>query len=93
MGLNGWAIPRAQPGEVADEVDAERLFDLLEQEVVPIFYKRDARGVPVEWLQRMKHALRIAGERFSARRMVQEYVTGYYAPAMRGEAPASAPPL
>jgi starch phosphorylase len=93
MGLNGWAIPRAQPGEVADEVDAERLFDLLEQEVVPMFYKRDARGVPVEWLQRMKHALRTAGERFSARRMVQEYVNGYYAPAMRGEAPASAPPL
>jgi starch phosphorylase len=93
MGFNGWAIPPAQPGEDPDEADAERLFDLLEQQVVPMYYKRDARGVPVEWLQRMKHAIRTAGERFSARRMVQDYVTSHYAPAMRGEAPTSAPPL
>jgi starch phosphorylase len=93
MGLNGWAIPPAQPGEDADTADAGRLYDLLEQQVVPMFYKRDNRGLPVEWLQRMKHAIRIAGERFSARRMVQDYVTQYYAPAMRGEAPQSVPPL
>ncbi len=67
--------------------------DLLEQQVVPTFYKRDARGLPVEWLQRMKHAMRTAGERFTARRMVEDYVNGYYAPAMRGEVPAIAPPL
>jgi starch phosphorylase len=93
MGLNGWAIPPAQPGEDADTADAGRLYDLLEQQVVPMFYKRDNRGLPVEWLQRMKHAIRFAGERFSARRMVQDYVTQYYAPAMRGEAPLSVPPL
>jgi len=93
MGQNGWAIPPAQPGEDPDTVDAERVFDLLEQQVVPMFYRRDARGLPVEWLQRMKHALKQAGEHFSARRMVQEYVDHYYAPAMRGEAPASAPPI
>jgi starch phosphorylase len=93
MGLNGWAIPLAQPGEDADRADADRLFDLLEREVVPMFYRRDARGLPIEWLQRMKHTLRVAGERFSARRMVQEYADDYYAPAMRGEVPPSVPPI
>jgi starch phosphorylase len=92
MGQNGWAIPLAQPGEDADSADVEHLFDLLEQEVVPLYYKRDARGLPVEWLQRMKHALRISGERFTARRMVQDYANHYYAPAIRGEAQPSAPP-
>jgi starch phosphorylase len=93
MGVNGWAIPPAQADEEPDHADVGRLYDLLEQQVVPMFYKRDARGLPVEWLQRMKHAIKTAGERFSARRMVQDYTTGYYAPAMRGEAPPSAPPL
>ncbi len=93
MGLNGWAIPPAQPGEDADTVDAARLYDLLEQQVVPMYYRRDARDLPIEWLQRMKNAIKTAGERFSARRMVQDYVTNYYAPAMKGEAPPSAPPL
>jgi starch phosphorylase len=93
MGMNGWAVPPAQPGEDTDQADAERLFSLLEEQVVPMYYRRDARGLPMEWLQRMKHALKVAGEQFSARRMVQDYVTRYYAPAMRGEMPASAPPL
>ncbi|HXI19570.1 MAG TPA: alpha-glucan family phosphorylase [Gemmatimonadales bacterium] len=92
MGMNGWAVPPVQPGEQPDQADAERLYDLLEQQVVPMYYRRDARGLPVEWLQRMKQAIRVAGERFSSRRMVQQYVTEYYAPAMRGEAPGSVPP-
>jgi starch phosphorylase len=92
-GMNGWAIPPTQPGEVPDEMDGERLYELLEQQVVPMYYKRDARGLPTEWLQRMKHALRHAGEHFSARRMVQDYVTRYYTPAMRGEQPDSVPPI
>jgi glycogen phosphorylase len=93
MGLNGWAIPPAQPDEDIDKADVGRLYDMLEQQVVPMFYKRDARGLPVEWLQRMKHAIKTAGERFSARRMVQDYANGYYAPAMRGETPSSVPPI
>jgi starch phosphorylase len=93
MGQNGWAIPLAQSVDEADRADAEHLFDLLEQEIVPLYYKRDARGLPVEWLQRMKHALRISGERFTARRMVQEYTDRYYAPASRGEATPNVPPI
>ncbi len=93
MGMNGWAIPPAQPDEVADDVDGERLMNLLEQQVVPEFYKRDARGLPIEWLQRMKHAMQIAGQQFTARRMVQDYAHQYYSPAMRGELPPTPPPL
>ena len=92
-GMNGWAIPPVQPGEAPDATDVEHLYDLLEQQVVPMYYKRDARGLPTEWLLRMKHALRHAGEHFSARRMVQDYVTRYDAPAMRGEMPSSVPPI
>lgn len=92
-GMNGWAIPPVPPGATADETDAEHLYDLLEQQVVPMYYKRDARGIPTEWVQRMKHALRHAGEHFTGRRMVEDYVTQYYAPAMRGEVPGSAPPV
>ncbi len=92
MGMNGWAIPPAQPGEDADQADGERLYDLLEQQIVPMFYKRDARGLPVEWLQRMKHAIKHAGEHFSGRRMLQDYINGYYAPAMRGRGTGECPP-
>ncbi|HXG43763.1 MAG TPA: alpha-glucan family phosphorylase [Gemmatimonadales bacterium] len=91
-GTNGWAIPPVPPGEDPDQSDADHLYAILEEQVVPMYYTRDARGLPVEWLQRMKHALKVAGERFTGRRMVQEYITQFYVPAMRGEAAASVPP-
>jgi starch phosphorylase len=91
-GMNGWAIPPAPPGEDADQADGEALYTLLEEQVVPMYYRRDSRGLPLEWLQRMKHALRVAGERFNSRRMLGEYVANYYVPAMRGERAASVPP-
>jgi starch phosphorylase len=91
-GKNGWAIPPAPEGEDADPADAGHLYQLLEEQVVPLFYTRDERGVPVGWVERMKHAMRVAGERFTAQRMVQQYTTQYYVPAMRGEAIKDDPP-
>ncbi|HEX4629069.1 MAG TPA: alpha-glucan family phosphorylase, partial [Gemmatimonadales bacterium] len=92
-GRNGWAIPAAPPGADGDAADAETLYRLLEEQVVPQFYDRDAQGVPHGWTARMKHALRVAGERFTADRMVRQYVTEYYVPAMRGGGePADDPP-
>jgi starch phosphorylase len=64
-GRNGWAIPRPTD-EAVDVHDARHLYEILEHEVVPLFYKRDARGVPLGWTDRMKHALREAGARFAA---------------------------
>jgi glycogen phosphorylase len=84
-GKNGWAIPTAPEGEDADAADGGRLYDLLEDQVVPLFYNRDPRGVPLGWVEKMKYALRVAGERFTARRMVQQYATQCYVPGIRGE--------
>jgi starch phosphorylase len=91
-GLNGWAIKPAPEGGDGDDWDAEQLYSLLEDEVVPLFYDRDAHGVPQGWVDKMKHALRTAGERFTARHMAQQYVKAYYAPALRAEAAGDDPP-
>ena len=91
-GTNGWAIPLAGPEADTDEADVESLFTLIEEQVVPRFYERDAQGLPHAWIQTMKHAIRTAGERFTARRMLQEYVTDYYVPAAAGERPGDDPP-
>ncbi|MBI5855905.1 MAG: alpha-glucan family phosphorylase, partial [Nitrospirae bacterium] len=83
-GSNGWAIPAstdlADP-QAQDEHDAEVLYRLLEQEVVPLYYTRDRDGIPRGWIQIVKDAIRTNGPRFSARRMVKEYVDVAYAPA------------
>jgi glycogen phosphorylase len=91
-GKNGWAIPPAPEEGDADPVDAGHFYQLLEEQVVPLFYTRDERGVPVGWVEKMKHAMRVAGERFTAQRMVQQYTTQYYVPAMRGEDLKDDPP-
>ncbi|MEO8030179.1 MAG: alpha-glucan family phosphorylase [Gemmatimonadota bacterium] len=92
-GQNGWAVPLAQPGEDADAADVGRLYGLLEEQIVPRYYQRDGNGLPGAWIGVMKQALRIAGGRFTARRMVQQYVKDYYVPAARGVAPGDDPPL
>ncbi|HEY3287209.1 MAG TPA: alpha-glucan family phosphorylase [Gemmatimonadaceae bacterium] len=86
-GHNGWAIA-PEPGEGVAEDDAAaagQLYDLLETAVVPMYYNRDVNGLPQRWIQVMRHALRAAGLRFNARRMLMEYVGDYYVPSMRGE--------
>ena len=92
-GYNGWLIPEAPHGTDPDAWDAEHLYALLENEVVPTFFDRDKRGVPRKWVIHMKHALKVAGERFAARRMVQSYANDYYVPAMRGDPFEDDPPL
>lgn len=85
-GRNGWMIPPAGPSDDADATDAGHLYELLEQEIVPLYYDRNERGIPIGWVQRMKHAMRVAGLRFTARRAVRAYVDSLYLPAMRGDA-------
>ncbi len=92
-GKNGWAIAKAKPEEDADEADAEHLYQLLEHDVVPLWYERDERGIPRGWTQRMKESIRVAGKRFTARRMLQDYVRQYYAPILRGDEFTDDPPL
>ena len=91
-GLNGWSLPLPPDGADPDQHDAEQLYALLEQQVVPQYYARDDRGIPLGWVQRMKHAIHVAGQRFTARRAMREYVDRYYAPALRGDPSADDPP-
>ncbi len=83
-GANGWAI---QPSVDADDPrmqdarDAEELYRILEQEVIPLYYQRDMDGIPRGWIQIVKDAIRTIVPRFCARRMVKEYMDLFYAPA------------
>jgi starch phosphorylase len=80
-GSNGWLIDgkseSTDPAEV-DAADAEALYRLLETEVVPAFYDRDAHGTPHAWLRIVREAIRTVMPRFSARRMVKQYVESMY---------------
>jgi len=91
-GLSGWAISPAGEGEDADVADVDRFYRLLEEQVVPLYYTRNEAGVPLGWVEKMRHAMRLAGSKFTARRMLQDYVQEYYAPAIRGEASGDDPP-
>ena len=83
-GHNGWLIDAGDAGDAdaQDAADAARLYDLLENEIVPSFYDCD-NGIPTRWLSFVRHAIVSVAPRFSARRMVKEYVEHLYAPAMR----------
>ncbi len=94
-GSNGWAIPLPPDPDDApaqDAHDAEHLYRLLEEEIVPLYYARDARGVPLGWADRMRNALRVSGHRFTGRRMLIDYIEQYYVPAMRGDPFTDDPP-
>ena len=71
-GLNGWAIPPGSTRATPDEWDADRLYRLLEEQVVPAYYERDDSGLPRRWIAMMKHAIATIGPRFSAHRMLRE---------------------
>jgi len=80
----GWALGDGQehgddPGWDAAEADA--LYTLLEREVVPAFYTRDARGIPPAWMAKMRASMARLTPRFSTNRVVREYTDTYYVPA------------
>jgi starch phosphorylase len=79
-GTNGWAIDGAVDvnGEALDARHAAALLELMEHEVAPLFYERDAEGVPRGWLRRVRASLRTGARDFSARRMLEDYVAKIY---------------
>ena len=80
----GWAIGDAQThtdDTVWDDRDAGALYDLLEREVVPQFYGRDAAGIPTAWLARMRESMASLTPQFSSNRAVRDYTQRYYLPA------------
>jgi starch phosphorylase len=84
-GENGWTIGSEEPqanDEAQDNADSLSLFELLENEIVPLYYTRDEKDLPREWIRRMKEAIATLTPIFSTRRMVKDYVNQMYIPAM-----------
>jgi starch phosphorylase len=83
-GTNGWAIGRGEEldnSEAQDRKDAEALYDLLEQEVIPLFFDRGPDGNPHGWIEMMKNSMAGICRFFNSHRMVEEYMTDYYVQA------------
>jgi starch phosphorylase len=79
----GWALGdgREHQDEAAwDACEAQELYRLLEEEVIPLFYQRDEHGVPTGWVARMRESMARLTPRFSANRTVREYTERYYVP-------------
>jgi len=92
-GDNGWAITPPPDLDDPDEWDWEHMFALLENDVVPSFYERNAAGVPENWVKVMKHSLWVAGRDFTSSRMLRDYASDYYVPAMGSGIEGDDPPI
>lgn len=84
-GSNGWAIGNDTDydnPELQDQMDAESLYDILENEIIPLYYDRSSGNLPKEWILRMKESIRTLAPEFSMRRMVKDYASDLYFPLM-----------
>ena len=85
-GENGWAIAPHDPELGADyrnREEATELYELLENQVVPLYYRRDGHGYSEGWVRKSKSSIKSLMPRFNAQRMVMDYVRDYYGPASR----------
>ena len=86
-GLNGFAIGSGRTHsnvDIHDARDADELYRVLREEVIQLYYNRDRDGLPRGWIKRMKRTIRTLDWRFSADRMVRDYVLQCYVPAAGG---------
>jgi starch phosphorylase len=82
----GWAIGRGEEyrdEEYQNEVESNALFDLLEKEIIPLFYSRTADYLPRPWISKMKSAMRAIGPEYNTNRMVRQYTEEMYLPALQ----------
>jgi starch phosphorylase len=86
-GRNGWAIGNGQEfsaEDIEDQSDAEHLYAALERDVIPLYYQRAEDGLPHQWLEKVREAIKSSAPYFTTRRMVKEYTTRMYVPALQG---------
>jgi starch phosphorylase len=83
-GANGWGIPPSTISDDGrrDDEDSRALYELVQDEVVPLYFQRDERGMPREWIRRMKHSMATIVPAFNMRRVLQNYIGGLYRPAI-----------
>ncbi|MGI6075629.1 MAG: alpha-glucan family phosphorylase [Pyramidobacter sp.] len=86
-GENGWTIgPRVTtlhdaPADQSDYADADSLYTLLENEILPLYFSRSSDGLPHGWIQRMKNSIATLTPQFNSARMVRQYTLECYSPA------------
>ena len=82
-GKNGWAVEHDANAEDADGSDAEKIYRLLEEQIIPIYYQMSEDGIPIEWVRLMKETIKSAAAGFSARRMVKQYIKKFYSTSIK----------
>jgi starch phosphorylase len=81
-GHNGWIFGKEDSETDRDAADAEDFYKVLEETIVPLYYRVDADGTPKDWVKLMKESIRSNAPRFSTRRMVKEYRDKFYRKAL-----------
>ncbi len=82
----GWAIPNSENYdnlEDQDNFEAQALFDMLENDIIPCFYDRANGDIPQRWINVMKESIKMSLTTFSSRRMVEDYNQKFYLPAIK----------
>ena len=82
-GKNGWAFGDEKMEGHGSQADAQALYDVLEKEVIPLYYNVSQDDTPRGWVKMMKESIKSTGQRFSARRMVKEYIEKFYVNALK----------
>jgi len=78
---NGWSITAGTEqtdNEIRDQLDANEIYDILENEIAPTYYNRDKNRIPVQWIKMMKHSIYDVGRGFNMHRMLREYIDKFY---------------
>ena len=79
----GWALPQERTYEVQDyqdQLDAETIYNIMEQEILPGFYERNIHGVPEKWVSYLKNTFAQVAPNFTTARMINDYQQRYYKP-------------
>ena len=82
-GKNGWALGHEEIDGNRDQADADEIYRILEEEIIPLYYKISDEGIPPEWVRVMKETIKSTAAQFSARRMVKEYAEKFYSAVLR----------
>lgn len=84
-GKNGWAFGQEKVSGDRAQADAEEIYQILEKKVIPLYYNVSDDGIPHDWVKVMKESIKSNAPKFSARRMVKEYIQKFYVDALKRE--------
>ena len=82
-GNNGWGFGEGDVSGNRDQADAEVIYQILGNDIIPLYYRVSEDGVPHDWVRVMKDTIKSNASRFCAWRMVKEYVQKSYVPSLK----------